>query len=119
MCVKQLKSDDKFHFLFIGSGVKRKWLEKEIRENQLTNVTLLEPRPRAEQNIFLNACDVGLVPLIEKMRGVAMPSRTYNILAAGKPVLALTEKGSEVARVIEDERVGWYVPPGKPDNCCK
>ncbi len=115
-CIKRLKTDDNFHFLFIGSGVKRKWLEKEIREHYLKNITLLAPRPREEQNMFLNACDVGLVPLIEGMRGVAMPSRTYNILAAGKPVLALTEDGSEVARVIEDEEVGWYVPPGQPNK---
>ena len=43
-----------------------------------------------------------------------MPSRTYNILAAGKPILALTESGSELARVIDEEAVGWRVPPGKP-----
>ncbi len=113
-CVKKLKFDERFHFLFIGSGVKRKWLENQVREHRLENITVLNPRPRAEQKTFLNACDVGLVPLINKMRGVAMPSRTYNILAAGKPVLALTENNSEVARVIEDDRVGWYVAPGKP-----
>ena len=50
------------------------------------------------------------------MRGVAMPSRTYNILAAGKPVLALTDNDSEVAKVIEDDDVGWYVPPCKPEK---
>ncbi|MGI8639531.1 MAG: glycosyltransferase family 4 protein [Pyrinomonadaceae bacterium] len=115
-CAKKLKDDGRFHFLFIGSGVKRKWLEREVRDNKLTNVTVLEPRPRTDQKLFLNACDVGLVPLVKKMRGVAMPSRTYNILAAGKPVLALTENDSEVAQVIEDDRVGWYVPPGEPEK---
>ncbi len=113
-CAEKLKDDERFHFLFLGSGVKRKWLETEARENSLTNVTILPPRPRAEQKLFLNACDVGLVSLVKGMRGVAMPSRTYNILAAGKPILALTEKNSEVARVIEEDRVGWIVPPSEP-----
>ena len=45
-----------------------------------------------------------------------MPSRTYNILAAGKPILALTEENSEVARVIDDDQVGWYVPPCEPEK---
>lgn len=115
-CAKKLNNDDRFHFLFIGSGVKRKWLEREVSGNSLKNTTILEPKPRSEQRLFLNACDVGLVPLIKGMRGTAMPSRTYNLLAAGKPVLALTEKNSEVARVIEEDRVGWFVPPSEPEQ---
>ncbi len=83
-------------------------------ENSLNNVTILPSRPRSEQKLFLNACDVGLVSLIKNMRGVAMPSRTYNFLAAGKPILALTEENSEVARVIEEDRVGWFIPPSEP-----
>lgn len=115
-CAEKLKNDERFHFLFLGSGVKRKWLEREIEDKYLRNVTLLAPRPRNEQRIFLNACDVGLVPLVKRMRGVAMPSRTYNLLAAGKPILALTEENSEIARVIEEDKVGWFVPPCEPEK---
>jgi glycosyltransferase involved in cell wall biosynthesis len=113
-CVKNLKNDERFHFLFLGSGVKRKWLETEIQKYDLKNITALAARPRSEQKIFLNACDVGLVSLVKNMCGVAMPSRTYNLLAAGKPILALTEENSEVARLIEEEKVGWIVPPSEP-----
>lgn len=118
-CATDLKNDARFHFLFLGSGVKRKWLETEVRENVLENVTVLDSRPRAEQQTFLNACDVGLVSLVKNMRGVAMPSRTYNLLAAGKPILALTEEKSELARVIEEEAVGWIVPPAEPARLLK
>jgi glycosyltransferase involved in cell wall biosynthesis len=45
-----------------------------------------------------------------------MPSRTYNILAAGKPILALTEKDSEIAQVVEEDSVGWTVLPNEPDK---
>ena len=44
-----------------------------------------------------------------------MPSRTYNIMAAGKPVLALTEAGSELAQVIDEEGIGWHIEPGDPE----
>lgn len=115
-CAERLKADARFHFLFVGSGVKRKWLESEVETKKLSNVTVLATLPRSEQNEFLNACDVGFVSLVKKMRGVAMPSRTYNLLAAGKPILALTEKKSEVARVLDEDDVGWYVSPGEPDK---
>ncbi len=118
-CAEKLKDDERFHFLFIGSGVKRKWLEREVEEKGINNVTILAPRPRNEQKVFLNACDVGLVTLVKKMSGAAIPSRTYNILATGKPVLALIEENSEVARLIEEEQVGWVVPPLEPEELLK
>ena len=115
-CSEKLKDNSEFHFIFLGAGVKRTWLEKKIAEKNLTNVTLLAPRPRSEQNIFLNACDVALVSLVKNMWGVSMPSRTYNILAVGKPILALTEVNSEVARVIQEDDLGWIVSPDNPEK---
>ena len=113
-CAGKLVDDERFGFVFLGAGVKRKWLERQIAEKSLKNVKLLDPRPRREQNIFLNACDVAIVTLVKKMWGVSMPSRTYNILAAGKPILALTENESEIARVVAEDHVGWTVAPNEP-----
>lgn len=109
---ERLIVEPQFHFVFIGTGVKRKWLEDEVEKRGLSNVTLLGVRPREDQVVFLNACDVGIVGLVKGMWGAAMPSRTYNMLAAGKPMIAFTEPGSELARVIEEESVGWAVMPG-------
>lgn len=109
-----LLADDRFHFVFIGAGAKKKWLDEIVAAKKLANVTILDYRPRSEQNVFLNACDVGLVALIKGMWGTAMPSRTYNIMAAGKPILALTDKGSELARVIDEDSIGVHLEPGNP-----
>ncbi len=115
---ESLTENTSIHFVFIGSGAKRKWLEDRVRERALTNVTILDERPRNEQQEFLNACDVGIVSLVRGMRGAAMPSKTYNIMAAGKPILALAEPGSEIARMIDEERMGWHVVPGDPAALC-
>lgn len=113
-CARELGDDRRFAFVFLGAGVKRKWLEGEVARLGLSNVHVLDARPREEQIEFLNACDVGVVSLVDRMWGVSMPSRTYNILAAGKPVLALTEPGSELDLVVRDDEVGWSVRPGDP-----
>lgn len=115
-CAENLRDREQFHFIFLGAGVKKAWLLNEKAEKDLANITVLDPKPRSEQAVFLNACDVALVSLVKKMWGVSMPSRTYNILAAGKPILALTEPGSELAQVIEDDNVGWVVPPGDTEK---
>ena len=49
------------------------------------------------------------------MFGAAMPSKTYNIMAAGKPVLALTDENSESPRVLDESGIGWRLAPGNID----
>jgi colanic acid biosynthesis glycosyl transferase WcaI len=114
-----LKEKENIHFIFIGAGVKKRWLEETVKAQGLSNVTLLPPRPREDQTNFLNACDIALISLVDNMLGVSMPSRTYNTLAAGKPMIGVTDAESELARVIIEENVGWIVPPGQPDLLVK
>jgi len=113
-CISEMREDDRFHFLFLGTGAKRRWLELQIEKLKLKNVSLLDPRPRHEQIEFLNACDVAIVSLVKGMRGVSVPSRIYNLLAAGKPILAIVDESSEVSKIVEEEGVGWVVEPSQP-----
>jgi colanic acid biosynthesis glycosyl transferase WcaI len=111
-----LRSVKDVHFLFIGSGGKKKWLELAVKRSGLTNVTLLPFRPRHDLVHSLNACDVAIISFIPGMAGISVPSRMYNILASGKPILAVTDPNSELALVVQEEGVGWVIPPGKPDK---
>jgi colanic acid biosynthesis glycosyl transferase WcaI len=118
-CANKLREHSDIHFIFLGAGAKRKWLENEVSSKGLKNITILDPRPREEQIVFLNACDVAIVSLVKKMKGVSVPSRTYNILAAGKPILAMVEGGSEVEMVVEEEKAGYSIAPNDPDGLLK
>jgi glycosyltransferase involved in cell wall biosynthesis len=109
--MKGIESDDGIHFLFIGSGPKRELLEKMVAQGS-KNITLLPPRPRSEQNEFLNACDIAILSLVPGMLGLAVPSRTYNLMAAGKPIIALVSERSEVAMIVREQEIGWVVEPG-------
>lgn len=111
-----LRDNDSIHFLFAGAGGRRSWIEERIAELGLTNITLIEHRPRAESGDLHNACDVAMISLIRGMKGLAVPGRLYNTLAAGKPILAVIEEDSEVATVVEEEQVGWVVSPGNPQG---
>lgn len=108
------KSKAAVHFLFVGDGVKRRLVEAAVSGKNNGNITYIGPKPRSEQSIFLNACDAGLVALVRGMLGVSMPSRTYNLLAAGRPILAITEPGSEIERTVTEASAGWCVEPGNP-----
>ncbi len=113
-CARLLENEKDIHFLFAGNGAKEACLKKALRDTGLTNVTHIAPQPRAELTILLNACDLAVISFISGMAGASVPSRMYNILSAGKPILAACDKASELARVVAEEQVGWVVPPGSP-----
>lgn len=48
------------------------------------------------------------------MTGAGVPSRLYNIMSAGKPIIAITGHGSEAEFVVREEGVGWFVEAGRP-----
>jgi colanic acid biosynthesis glycosyl transferase WcaI len=106
-----LREHDDIHFLIAGSGAKKDWLVRTVAEKNLTNVTIADRRPRSDLPELLTAGDVAIVSFIPGMAGVSVPSRLYNMLAAGLPILALADSHSEVALVITEEEVGLVIPP--------
>jgi glycosyltransferase involved in cell wall biosynthesis len=107
-----LRSYAEIVFLFVGSGARYRWLEERVENWPRRNIILLPRCSREALNDCLNAGDIGLISLIPGMRGVSVPSRMYNIMAAGKPLLAIADDDSEPARVVREERIGWVVTPG-------
>jgi glycosyltransferase involved in cell wall biosynthesis len=112
---KQLDVQPDIQFLFIGSGAKKRWLEKIMRDDEIKNSTVLLPRSRHDLPDSLNACDIAVIAFNAGMSGVSVPSRMYNVMAAGKPILAVANADSELAMVITEENAGWVVPPGNPN----
>jgi glycosyltransferase involved in cell wall biosynthesis len=98
--------------LLMGWGARRAQAELQVRASSLTNVTFLPPVPRAELASALNTADVTVIALVEGMAGLSVPSRLYDVLAAGKPVIAVADAASELALVVRENDLGWVVRPG-------
>ncbi len=114
--IELLRNEKNIHFLFIGGGIKRDWMQNEVKRKGLTNVTILDQRSRSDQRNFLNACDIAMASLLPRMTGAGVPSRMYNVMAAGKPIIAVAGSDSELPMVVKEEQVGWIVPPDEPDK---
>lgn len=111
----KLSPHENIHFLFRGTGAKKPWLESAVKKSNLANVSILPSQPRSELKSLLNGCDVAIISFIPGMAGISVPSRMYNILAAGKPIIAVADPESELALVVQEEKVGWVIPPNAPD----
>lgn len=104
--IKQIRNP-LVHFMFIGEGAVKEEMKQFVAVNHLRNVSMLDSFSRSQQREFLNAGDVGIVSLQEGMAGLGVPSKSYNILAAGKPILFIGDDESEIARMINENDVGW------------
>jgi glycosyltransferase involved in cell wall biosynthesis len=103
--------DPDIHLVFSGSGPKKAWLESIIACRRLNNVTVTPFSPRSEIEDSLNACDIGVISMLPGMAGISVPGRIYDLLAVGKPVIAVTDAHSEIGLLIREEKVGWVVDP--------
>lgn len=95
--------------------------ESEIKEKVQTYgmqecVSFNGPYFRSQQNSVLNDCDIALVRLVKGMYGLGVPSKTYNILAAGKPILYIGERGTEVWRILEENKNGVCFEPSDTEG---
>jgi glycosyltransferase involved in cell wall biosynthesis len=106
-----LKGELDIHFLFIGEGSGKAEAVARVEMLGLSNVTFRSFVDRSELNTSLNASDVSVVAFKPGMAGISVPSRLYNLMAAGKPILAVVDGDSEVADVIREAELGVTVPP--------
>ncbi len=111
---KLLRSKRDIHFIFSGWGVGWTELSDLVARERLDNVTMLNPVPQVELIEFLSAANVWVIPYRRNIAGVSIPSRLYNLLAVGRPVIVAAEWHSEAAIELREEAIGWVVPPEDP-----
>ncbi len=113
---KMSVTDPDVHFLFVGTGPKKRWLEGKLSSNRLNNITIQSFVPREDLLDSMNACDIGLISFMPGMWGVSVPGRFYDVMASGKPVIFVGDEKSEIALVIKEEGIGWVIPPSDVDR---
>ena len=68
---------------------------------------------RRQQNEVLAACHIAVVTLQKGMYGLGVPSKTYNILASGRPILFFGPENSEIAQLVKEKHIGYCGWPKK------
>ena len=99
-------------FVLNGTGAARAGLEEQARG--LPNVRFVDPGPAEALPEILGAADIHVIPLKKGLSRASVPSKTFSILAAGRPFVASVDPGSEIARIAERSGAGIPVPPEDP-----
>lgn len=104
------KNIEQIHFLLVGDGVEKEKLLNLKLKNNLNNVSFLPTQPFNKVPDFYKASDVLIIIL--KKNGLfknTIPSKVYEIMASGKPILAVIE--GECSEIINDAGCGFVVEP--------
>ncbi|MDF2732375.1 MAG: putative glycosyltransferase [Desertimonas sp.] len=101
-------------FLVNGDGSTRR--ELEAAAAGVRNVRFGDFQPADRLSELLATGDLHVVPLRRGLAGVSVPSKTYSILAAGRPVLAAIDPGTAIPRLLAESGAGVSVPPDDPQR---
>lgn len=106
--------DEGISLVFVGDGAERARLEAAAGD--LPNVRFLDFFAAAQIPSVLAAADAHIITVRRGLEGVVVPSKMYGILAAGKPILAVAPRETDV-RAIGEER--GFSLGSEPDNCAE
>ena len=92
-----------------GGGVRADDLRAAAAQRE--NLVVVDYQPADRVPEVLASADLHLVPLRAGLGESSVPSKTYSVLAAGRPLVASIDEDSEVARVVVEAGAGLAVPP--------
>jgi colanic acid biosynthesis glycosyl transferase WcaI len=116
---KALLNTKEIVFYIVGDGMIKAHLEERVRNEHIDNVRILPLQPRDEYFNIINSSDACLICLDERMRAPCFPGKTINLLAAQKPIVAITDKTSETARIIAEAGCGEVIEPHDTEGLTK
>ena len=110
---KELAADG-VGFVFVGEGAQRDALAAEAADT--SNVTFVPFFPGSKIPSVLAAADAHVITVKRGLEGVVVPSKMYGILAAGKPIVAVAPKETDVASLAAKQGFGIATDPDRPDE---
>lgn len=111
---KELSCETKIHFVLVGEGAYKKDVERIIKEKELENITLLPFQPYEEISHVFSLGDVGLIISKPGVGENSVPSKTWSIMSAERPVIANFDE-NELKTIIENNGCGVFTKAGDKD----
>lgn len=99
-------------FTIFGKGAQEQEYKTKAQKMRLSNIVFLPLQPYTEVSKVYSMGDVCIVPCKAGFGGSAMPSKTWNIMATGTPIIASFDADTDMQRLIEKKQVGKFCEAG-------
>ncbi|WP_053360973.1 glycosyltransferase family 4 protein [Bacillus sp. FJAT-27251] len=111
--IRNVKNDTNVQFLFAGHGNKMQLLKDIVQKEKLENVKIFDFLHGQDFQDALSISDVFIVSLANGLTGLAVPSKTYSYMMAGKPVIAIMGADSDIAKDLVENEAGYSIQVGE------
>ncbi len=110
--VELTKHYKNIHWIIVGDGRKKTWVEQQKNEMKLENLHLIGRYPMEKMPNFFREADILLVTLKnEKIFSMTVPAKIQSYLACGKPILAMIN--GDGADIINESKAGFAINAGE------
>ncbi len=112
---EKLKGHPDIHWLVLGDGRMRGWVEEQVKERGLESTFhLLGRHPMEAMPRFFAMADVLLLPLKrDPIFALTVPAKLQSYLACARPVIASMD--GEGAHIVQESSTGLACPAEDPD----
>jgi len=114
-----LREETDIIFQIIGRGERSNEISRRIKTDGLTNCLMLPFRDDSELYESLCEADIAVIILDDKTPDVSIPSKIYNIMAAGLPVLAIASPDSGIGDLIRSHKIGEVFEKTNINDMCQ
>lgn len=108
---KGLETNEKIQFVLIGEGAYKEQVEQIIVRDNIKNVTLLPFQPYEDISHVFSLGDVGLIISKPGVGENSVPSKTWSIMSASRPVLANFDE-NEIKTILNNNQCGIFTNAG-------
>jgi glycosyltransferase involved in cell wall biosynthesis len=108
---KSLEANEDIHFVLVGNGAYLEQVKQIIKDRNVRNVTLLPFQPYEDISYVFSLGDVSLVISKPGVGANSVPSKTWSIMSASRPVLANFDE-NELKSVVEKNNCGIFTKAG-------
>lgn len=110
--MKELKdSHPDIGLVLVGEGAYKQQVEEIVKRDALTNVAMLPFQPYEDISHVFSLGDAGLVISKPGVGANSVPSKTWSIMSASRPVLANFDE-NELKTIVEDHQCGIFTKAG-------
>lgn len=106
-----LKNNNDIFFAIVGDGACKQKIETLIKELNLQNIKIYPLQPMKLISYVYSLGDVGLVSLKSGVSKFALPSKTWSVMSASRPVICEIDDYSEMNDIIRENDCGFTCLP--------
>lgn len=115
-CLEANKKRTDCYFVVVGTGTEYPRLEEWYHQNNNMNVKVMQGLPKADYDLLVKHCDVGMIFLDHRFTIPNYPSRLLSYLENKMPVLCATDENTDIGKIAEENGYGYWCESVKPED---